>query len=54
MSSRYSDCFSFTAPTIPSRSTCENPMIAFIGVRSSCDMLARKSDLCWLAVSSSA
>ena len=53
MSSRYSFCFSFTSPTIPSRSTCEKPMIAFNGVRSSCDMLARKSDLCWLAASSS-
>ena len=28
-------------------------MIAFSGVRSSCDMFARKSDLCWLAASSS-
>ena len=28
------------------------PMIAFIGVRSSCDMLARKSDLCWEAAAS--
>ena len=27
-------------------------MIAFSGVRSSCDMLARNSDLCWLAISS--
>ena len=27
------------------------PMIAFIGVRSSCDMLARKLDLVWLAAS---
>ena len=53
MSSRYSLCFSFTSPTIPSRRTWENPMIAFNGVRSSCDMLARKSDLCWLADSSS-
>ena len=26
-------------------------MIAFIGVRSSCDMLARKLDLVWLAAS---
>ena len=26
-------------------STCENPLIAFNGVRSSCDMLARNSDL---------
>ena len=53
MSSRYSACFSFTSPAMPSRNTCEKPMIAFSGVRSSCDMLARKSDLCWLAVSSS-
>ena len=28
-------------------------MTAFSGVRSSCDMLARNSDLCWLATSSS-
>ena len=28
------------------------PMIAFSGVRSSCDMLARNCDLCWLATSS--
>ena len=27
-------------------------MIALSGVRSSCDMLARNSDLCWLAISS--
>ena len=27
-------------------------MMAFSGVRSSCDMLARNSDLCWLATSS--
>src|SRR4029453_7590296 len=31
-------------------STSENPMIALSGVRSSCDMLARNSLLCWLAV----
>ena len=31
----------------------EKPMIAFSGVRSSCDIVARKSDLCRLAVSSS-
>ena len=37
----------------PSRSTCEKPRIAFSGVRSSCDMLARNSDLCRLAASSS-
>ena len=53
MSSRYSACFSFTGPNISSRSTCEKPMIAFSGVRSSCDMLARNSDLCRLAASSS-
>ena len=53
MSSRYSSCFSFTSPNIFSRSTCEKPMIAFSGVRSSCDMFARNSDLCRLAVSSS-
>ncbi len=29
-------------------------MTAFSGVLSSCDMLARKSDLCWLATCSSA
>ena len=33
-------------------STSENPMIALSGVRSSWDMLARNSDLCWLATSS--
>ena len=37
-----------------SSSTSENPITAFSGVRSSCDMLARKSDLCWLATCSSA
>ena len=41
MSSRYSSCFSLTSPNIRSRSTCEKPRIAFSGVRSSCDMLAR-------------
>ena len=53
MSSRYSSCFALTSPNILSRSTCEKPMIAFSGVRSSCDMFARNSDLCLLAVSSS-
>ena len=53
MSSRYSSCFAFTSPNIRSRNTCEKPMIAFSGVRSSCDMLARNSDLCLLAASSS-
>ena len=33
-------------------STSEKPMIALSGVRSSCDMLARNSDLCLLATSS--
>jgi hypothetical protein len=40
------------APNIRSDSTSEKPMIAFSGVRSSCDILARNSDLCWLATSS--
>ena len=31
--------------------TSEKPMIALRGVRSSWDMLARNSDLCWLATS---
>ena len=53
MSSRYSACFSFTGPNISSRSTCEKPRMAFSGVRSSCDMLARNSDLCRLVASSS-
>ena len=53
MSSRYSACFSFTGPNISSRSTCEKPRMAFSGVRSSCDMLARNSDLWRLAASSS-
>ena len=37
-----------------SDSTSEKPMIALSGVRSSCDMLARNSDLCWFATSSCA
>jgi hypothetical protein len=32
--------------------TSENPMMALSGVRSSCDMLPRNSDSCWLATSS--
>ena len=52
MSFRYSSCLSFTSPNICSLSTSEKPMIAFSGVRSSCDMLARNSDLCLLAISS--
>ena len=53
MSSRYSSCFSFTSPNSLCCSTWEKPMIAFSGVRSSCDMLARNSLLCRLAASSS-
>ena len=41
------------SPNIRSLRTSEKPMIALSGVRSSCDMLARNSDLCWLAASSS-
>ena len=52
MSSRYSSCFSFTSPNSFCCSTWEKPMIAFSGVRSSCDMLARNSDLCLVATSS--
>ena len=52
MSCRYSACFSFTSPNIRSASTSEKPMIAFSGVRSSWDMLARNSDLWRLAASS--
>src|SRR5713101_960211 len=52
MSLRYSSCFSFSSPNIRSVSTSENPMMAFSGVRSSWDMLARNSDLCWPAVGS--
>src|SRR3990172_2309188 len=49
---RYSACFSFTSPNIRSWRTSEKPMMALRGVRSSWDMLARNSDLCWLASSS--
>jgi hypothetical protein len=50
---KYSSCFSWSSPNIRSDSTSEKPMIAFSGVRSSWDMFARNSDLCWLATSSS-
>jgi hypothetical protein len=43
---------SLMSPNIPWASTSENPMMAFSGVRSSWDILARNSDLCWLAASS--
>ena len=46
MSWRYSSCRSFSSPNMRSSSTSENPITAFSGVRSSCDMLARNSDLC--------
>ena len=52
MSCRYSACFSFTSPNIRSARTSEKPRIAFSGVRSSWDMLARNSDLWRLAASS--
>ena len=52
MSSRYSSCFALISPNIRFRNTCEKPMIAFSGVRSSCDMFARNSLLCSLATSS--
>ena len=52
MSLTYSACLSLMSPNIRSPSTSENPMMAFSGVRSSCDMLARNSLLCLLAISS--
>jgi hypothetical protein len=52
MSFRYSACFSLSSPNIRSVRTSEKPMMAFRGVRSSCDMLARNSDLWRLAASS--
>src|SRR5437016_12120867 len=52
MSFRYSSCFSLSSPNMRSVSTSEKPMMAFSGVRSSCDMLARNSDLWRLAASS--
>ena len=51
MSSVYSACFSFSSPNSLSPKTSEKPMMALSGVRSSCDMLARNSDLCRLAAS---
>ena len=53
MSRRYSSCRSLMSPNIRSSSTSEKPITALSGVRSSCDMLARNSDLCRLATSSS-
>ena len=54
MSRRYSSWRSLMSPNIRSSSTSEKPRTAFSGVRSSWDMLARNSDLCRLASSSSA
>ena len=53
MSRRYSSWRSLSSPNIRSSSTSEKPITAFSGVRSSCDMLARNSDLWRLAISSS-
>ena len=52
MSRRYSSWRSLSSPNIRSSRTSENPITALSGVRSSCDMLARNSDLCRLAISS--
>ena len=54
MSRRYSSWRSLRSPNIRSSRTSEKPITALSGVRSSCDMLARNSDLCRLATSSSA
>ena len=43
---------SFSSSNMRSVRTSENAMIAFKGVLNSWDMLARNSDLCWLATSS--
>src|SRR5262245_35421744 len=51
MSFEYSSCFSLRSPNMRSDSTSEKPMMAFRGVRSSWDMLARNSDLWRLAAS---
>ena len=53
MSRTYSSCRPLSSPNIRSSRTSEKPMTAFSGVRSSCDMLARNSDLCRLATSTS-
>ena len=52
MSRTYSSWRSLSSPNMRSSSTSENPITAFSGVRSSCDMLARNSDLWPLAISS--
>ena len=53
MSSTYSSWRSLRSPNMRSSSTSEKPITAFSGVRSSCDMLARNSDLWRPATSSS-
>ena len=53
MSRTYSSWRSLSSPNIRSSSTSEKPITAFSGVRSSCDMLARNSDLWRPATSSS-
>ena len=53
MSRTYSSWRSLSSPNMRSSSTSEKPITAFSGVRSSCDMLARNSDLCRPATSSS-
>src|SRR5258705_331040 len=45
MSRRYSSCFSFSPPNIRCKRISENPRTALSGVRRSCDMLGKKSDL---------
>jgi hypothetical protein len=52
MSRTYSSWRSFKFPDSRSSSTSENPITAFKGVRSSCDIDARNSDLCADAISS--
>src|SRR2546421_33786 len=47
-------CSAPSEPPSPSSRSCENPRMELSGVRSSCDMLARNSALCWLARFSSA
>ena len=54
MSWTYSSWRSLSSPNSRSSRTSEKPMTALSGVRSSWDMLARNSDLCRLATSSSA
>ena len=51
MSRRYSSWRSLRSPNMRSRSTSEKPITALSGVRSSCDMFARNSDLWRLATS---